>query len=94
MIFNKQNRRFVVKAINNSAFVKAAVVKAIDVVRVALRLDSLSPLSGDRLSESGGMPGTPPMGWHCCQHQPSMHSLYQRYMRITGTQTTVTGTAS
>ncbi|WP_417377122.1 hypothetical protein [Gimesia maris] len=94
MIFNKQNRRFVVKAINNSAFVKAAVVKAIDVVCAALRLDSLSPLSGERLSESGGMPGTPPMGWHCCQHQPSMHSLYQSYTRITGTQTTVTGTAS
>ena len=59
MIFNKQNRRFVVKAINNSAFVKAAVVKAIDVVCAALRLDSLNPLSGERLSESGGMPGTP-----------------------------------
>ena len=96
MIFNKQNRRFVVKAINNSAFVKAAVVKAIDVVRAALRLDSLSPLSGERLSESGGMPGSSPMGWHCCcQHQPTMHQLYQRYQLITGTPlTTVTGTAS
>lgn len=93
MIFTKQNRRFVVKAINNSAFVKtAAVVKAIDVVRAALRLDSLSPLYGERLSESGGMPGTPSMCWHCCQ--PSMHLMYQRYTQITGTRTTMTGTAS
>ncbi len=95
MIFSKQNRRFVVKAINISACVKtAAVVKAIDVVRAALRLNSLSPLCGERLSESGGMPGTPPMSWHCCQHQSSMHLMYQRYMRITGTRTTMTGTAS
>ncbi|MFH1302637.1 MAG: hypothetical protein ABIK07_16365 [Planctomycetota bacterium] len=95
MIFSKQNRRFVVKAINISAFVKtAAVVKAIDAVRAALRLDTLSPLSGERLSESGGMPGTPSMSWHCCQHQSSMHLMYQRYMQITGTRTTMTGTAS
>ena len=97
MIFSKQNRRFVVKAINNSAFVKAAaVVKAIDVVRAALRLAPLSPLCGERLSESGDMPGTSPMGWHsCCQHQPSMHLQYQRYLQITGTSlTTATGTAS
>jgi hypothetical protein len=97
MIFSKQNRRFVVKAINNSVFVKAAaVVKAIDVVRAALRTDALRPLSGERLSESGGMPGSSPMGWHsCCQHQPTMHLLYQRYMQITGTPlTSVTGTAS
>ena len=95
MIFSKQNRRFVVKAINNSAIVKtAAVVKAIDVVRAALRLDSLNPLYGERLSESGGMPGTPSMSWHCCQHQPSRHLQYLRDMQITGTRTTVTGTAS
>ncbi|WP_339729362.1 hypothetical protein [uncultured Gimesia sp.] len=96
MIFSKQNRRIVVKAINNSAFVKtAAVVKAIDVVRAALRLDALDLLYGERLSESGGMPGTPSMSWHsCCQHQPSMHLQYQRDMQITGTRTTVTGTAS
>lgn len=95
MIFSKQNRRFVVKAINNSAFVKtAAVVKAIDVVRAALRRDSLDPLYGERLSESGGMPGTPSMSWHCCQHHSSMHLQYQRDMQITGPRTTVTGTAS
>ncbi|MCH9652627.1 MAG: hypothetical protein K0U86_04035 [Planctomycetes bacterium] len=95
MIFSKQNRRFVVKAINNSAFVKtAAVVKAIDAVRAALRLDSLNPLRGERLPESGGMPGTPSMSWHCCQHQSSMHLLYRKYMQITGARTTVTGTAS
>lgn len=97
MIFSKQNRRFVVKAINNSVFVKAAaVVKAIDVVRAALRTEALSPLSGRRLSESGDMPGSSPMGWHCCcQHQPTMHQLYQGYLLITGTPlTTVTGTAS
>lgn len=94
MIFTKQNRRFVVKAINNSAFVKtAAVVKAIDVVRAALRLDMLNPL-GERLPESGGMPGTPSMSWHCCQHQSSRHLLYRMYTQITGTRTTVTGTAS
>ncbi len=94
MIFTKQNRRFVVKAINNSAFVKtAAVVKAIDVVRAALRLDMLNPL-GERLPESGGMPGTPSMSWHCCQHQSSRHLQYRMYMQITGTRTTVTGTAS
>lgn len=96
MIFSKQNRRFVVKAINNNACVKASVVvKAIDAVRTAL-LNTLSPQLRERLSESGGMPGTPSMSWHyCCQHQPSsMHLLYGMYMQITGTRTTVTGTAS
>lgn len=97
MIFNKQNRRFVVKAISNNACVKTSVVvKAIDAVRAALRLDSLNPQSRERLSESGGMPGTPSMSWHyCCQHlQSSMHLLYGTYMQITGTRTTVTGSAS
>lgn len=96
MIFSKQNRRFVVKAINNSVIVKsAAVVKAIDVVRAALRLDTLNPLYGERLSESGGMPGTPSMGcWQSCCHHPSMHLQYQTVMQITGTRTTMTGTAS
>lgn len=95
MIFSNQNRRFVVKAINNSACVKtAAVVKAIDAVRAALRMDTLSPLNGERLLESGGMPGTPSMSWHCCQHQSSMHLLYQMYKQITGTRATVAGSAS
>lgn len=95
MIFSKQNRRFVVKAINNNACVKTSVVvKAIDAVRAALLTDSLSPLGRERLSESGGMPGTPSMSWHCCQHQQSsMHLLYEMYMQITGTKTTITGTA-
>ncbi|QDT97073.1 hypothetical protein [Gimesia aquarii] len=97
MIFSKQNRRFVVKAINNNACVKTSVVvKAIDAVRAALLTDSLSPLGRERFSESGGMPGTPSMSWHCCyQHQQtSMHLLYQLMMRMTGTKTTITGTAS